>query len=222
MRLTLDRSFAQLNPNFQRQRTSLRVVRLAMAFYQQGLSLRQVAQALRRLGHRVHHVTIWRWLQRCSRELEERVWQGPLPQTIVVDETVLRTGWGNRWLYSALDPKTRRVVFMRGYAQRTFLQTLDFFRELIRIYRKYPQRVIVDGGPWYVWPLRRLGIERQVMRGGVRSYIERFFRYLKQRLNGLDRYFPKARSYRPLGNWLRMFAWYHNQIRKGIPDPLNA
>ena len=121
MRLTLDRSFAQLNPSFQRQRTPLHIVRLAMAFYQQGLSLRQVAQALRRLGHRVHHVTIWRWLQRCSRELEERVWQGPLPQTIVVDETVLRTGWGKRWLYSALDPKTRRVVFMRGYTGRLWV-----------------------------------------------------------------------------------------------------
>ena len=218
MRLALDRSLQKLTPPFQRERSPLRIVCLAVALYQQGLSFRQVARALQRLGHPVHHVTVWRWLQRCGRHLEGQVWRGSLPPVIVVDETALRTGWGKRWLYAAIDPKTRKLLFLRGYAHRDSSRTLDFLHGLAEAYAgQLPQRVIVDGGPWYVWPLRHLKIERRVVCGGVRNYIERFFRYLKQRMNGLDRYFPRGKSFESLSNWLRMFAWYYNHVRKGLP-----
>ena len=220
MRLTLEAPFRSLKFQFQRRRHSAQTVRLAMALYQQGLSFRQVSVTLRRLGQSVSHVTVWRWLQRCGQLLEGRLWQGPLPDAIVVDETILRTGWGHRYLYAVIDPKTRAVLFLSGYTQRSTRVTYDFFKELLRTCGdQKPKRVVVDGGPWYVWPLCWLKLRRCVMRGGIRSYVERCFRYLKQRMSGLDRYFPRGKDYRSLANWLQVYAWYYNHIRKAVPLP---
>lgn len=41
---------------------------------------------------------------------------------------------------------------------------------------------VVDGGRWYIEPLKQLGIKRVVMRYGVRNYVERFSKTLKRRL----------------------------------------
>ena len=220
MRLTLEAPFRSLKFQFQRHRHSAQTVRLAIALYQQGLSFRQVSLALERLGQPVSHVTVWRWLQRCGQLLEGNLWRGNLPDTVVVDETILRTGWGKRYLYAAIDPKTRAVLFMSGYPQRSTWVTYDFFKEWIQSSTgPRPKRVVVDGGPWYVWPLRWLKLRRSVMRGGIRSYVERCFRYLKQRMSGLDRYFPRGKDYRSLANWLRVYVWYYNHIRKAVPLP---
>lgn len=220
MHLVLDKPLRHLNPQFQRKRFPLPLVRLVLSLYQQGLSFRQVAKALARLGYPIHHVTVWRWLQRCGQLLEGNLWHGPLPEAIVVDETILRTGWGKRYLYTVIDPKTRAVLFMSGYTQQSTWVTYDFFKDLLRTCGgQKPQRVVVDGGHWYVWPLRWLKLRRRVVRGGIRSYVERCFRYLKQRLSGLDRYFPRGKDYRSLANWLRVYVWYYNHIRKALPVP---
>jgi len=42
--------------------------------------------------------------------------------------------------------------------------------------------VIVDKSPWYRWALDRLGLKYQYQRFGVRNVVERFFGYLKQRI----------------------------------------
>jgi transposase-like protein len=50
-----------------------------------------------------------------------------------------------------------------------------FFRQITRLYGRKPEEAIVDGGPWYRDALNRLGIRRQVVSGGIRNYIERWF-----------------------------------------------
>lgn len=223
MQLTLDRSLRGIHPHFERVHTPVQVVRHAVALYEQGLSFRQVAKALRRWGYCVHHTTVWRWLQRCGEDLRLKLWIGQLPKTIVVDETLIHSGWGQFWLYAAIDPHTRQVLFMRAYPQRNYDTTKDFFAEMIRTYGgQKPDEVVVDGGFWYIWPLREFGMVRQVVSGSIRNYVERFFRYLKQRMNGFDRYFPQGTSYHPMANWFRVFAWFHNVVVKGGSLVFNA
>jgi transposase-like protein len=41
--------------------------------------------------------------------------------------------------------------------------------------------IIVDRGPWYRWALERLGLRYRYLRFGLRSRVERFFGYLRQR-----------------------------------------
>ena len=41
--------------------------------------------------------------------------------------------------------------------------------------------VIIDRGPWYRWALDRLGLEYEYQRFSMKSRVERFFRYLKER-----------------------------------------
>jgi len=40
--------------------------------------------------------------------------------------------------------------------------------------------VVVDRSPWYRWALERLGLEYRHDSLGIRSRVERFFRYLKE------------------------------------------
>ncbi|MEM4001044.1 MAG: hypothetical protein QXW86_09905 [Saccharolobus sp.] len=41
--------------------------------------------------------------------------------------------------------------------------------------------LVVRRFPWYIWALERLSLEYEYQRFGLRSSVERFFRYLKER-----------------------------------------
>ena len=50
------------------------------------------------------------------------------------------------------------------------------------------------------------------MRGGVRDYVERWFRELKRRVRVFNLSFPQKKAdQRSMNNWLRVLAWHYNQ-----------
>ena len=137
-----------------RERTPAWAIALALATYAQGLSLRRTALVLAQLGIRVSHVAIWYWIQHFA--LKCSPWNGPLPQRIVVDETRVKLGGRCCWILAAIDPQTRRVLYMRVSRDRHLNTTMAFFQELAQVYGAWPQEAIVDGGPWskglcFVW-----------------------------------------------------------------------
>lgn len=75
-----------------------------------------------------------------------------------MDETEVRVGSKTMYLWVALDPETRAVYHLALTEVRNILVAWSFFRAIRRRYGRYPSLVITDGGTWYRWPLRRLGI----------------------------------------------------------------
>jgi len=75
--------------------------------------------------------------------------------------------------------------------------------------------VIVDKSPWYRWALERLGLEYRHERLGLRSRVERFFRYLKERMM-VFHHKMSARDYkqgiRNLNLFLNLFTLYYQTI----------
>jgi putative transposase len=77
--------------------------------------------------------------------------------------------------------------------------------------------VIVDSGPWYRWAFESLGLEYRYERFGLRSRVERFFRYLKERtvifhhkLSARDH----AQGINNLNLFLSLFTLYYQVARE--------
>lgn len=51
---------------------------------------------------------------------------------------------------------------------------------------------VTDGGPWYRWPAQGLELMHVVLVGGIRSYIERLFETVKDRMRAFDCFFPTS------------------------------
>ena len=194
----------------QRERTPAWAIALGLAAYAQGLSLRRTALLLAPWGVRVSHVAVWYWIQAFSDNWP--VWSGPLPERIVVDETRVKLGGRLCWIWAAMDPKTRRILYLRVSRDRTLRSTMQFFEELARVYGHWPREAVVDGGPGYQGALFRLQRTQRIrLIGGIRNYVERRFREFKRRIQVFDGSFPQhRRDHRSITRWLRMFAWFHN------------
>ncbi len=207
----------------QRERTPAWAVALAFLLYPLGFSLRKTAQVLAQQGVSVAHTSVWYWLHAYGGKL--KVWQGDLPDSIVVDETWVKVAGRDCWIFTALDPKTWRVVYLEPSFRRDEAAAEAFFQHLAQAYGAWPKCVISDGGPWYraVLAFQRWtrGLQWQVVKGGVRSSIEGFYgEFLKRRIKDFDKYFPSARyKLRRVKEWLRLYAWFHNTSRLG-GDPL--
>lgn len=195
----------------QREKTESWAVALALAAYALGLSFRKTAQLLGGLGVPISHVAIWYWKEKFANNW--RVWLGPLPSRIVVDETLVKVGGRKCWIFAAIDPATRRVLYLQAFRDRGLWHTCEFFQELGKTYGRWAQEAIVDGGPWYqgaLWLLQQT--QRVRMVGGIRNYVERFFRELKRRLKAFDVSFPQRRlGLASVRHWLKLYAWHYNQ-----------
>lgn len=104
--------------------------------------------------------------------------------------------------------------------------TLSFLKGMARKYGKKPEWIITDGGIWYNYALRRLGINHKIVSGNIRNYVERQIETLKDRLKVFDNYFPHKESgyvgllyvrrdnYSHVINWLCAFTFFYNRLRR--------
>src|SRR2546422_6309267 len=72
--------------------------------------------------------------------------------------------------------------------------------------------VLVDGGPWYPWPLDRMGIRWLHIIFGERNAIERFFRTMKERTKRFYNNLPSDRLDN-LESFLNVFMLWYNYLR---------
>ena len=173
------------------------------------LSFRKTAEVLGLLGKEVSHVAVWYWNKKVG-EAEIKLHQGPLPPVIVVDETWVKVGGKEAWIYVALDPHTLKVVYLEPFFVRDEGNTNAFLEHLVEAYGEWPKEVITDGGPWYRAVAGGGEDHLEGSSGRGAAVIEGFFgEFLKRRIKaakkGLD----------SLGRWLWTFAWLHNLIMDG-------
>ena len=98
---------------------------------------------------------------------------GDIPEVLVVDETKIQIGSRQHYLYAAICPDSKRIIYAEIYPMRNYLATRTFFKKIIEIYGKRPGLVVTDGGPWYPEALRRLGIKFQVISGSISQELHR-------------------------------------------------
>lgn len=169
-----------------RERTPLELVLWALFVYVNGCSLRRVKGLLE---HRIRrsHVAIWTWVQQVGSRLGGMFRLGDLPDVLVVDGTPFMEGRRECYVWIGIDPAARAIVYVAVTEVRNLFTALGFFQAIRRRYGRLPTKVVTDAAMWYPWALRRLGIEHEVPRGGVRSYVERFNETLKDRARPFDK-----------------------------------
>lgn len=197
-----------------RKRTPPELILWALFLYVSGASFRRVRDLL---AHRCRrsHVAVWKWTQRIGSSLAGMFHHGSLPDVIVVDETPFMEGRRECYVWIAIDPVTRAVVYVALTQVRNVFMARGFFQAIRQAYGRFPKKVLTDGGCWYPWALRRLGIEHQVVRGGVRSYVERFNETLKDRARPFDKYMPCSLTcdLKHVLHWTRLVVFHYNWVR---------
>ncbi|MHA1687554.1 MAG: hypothetical protein ACTSYD_14315 [Candidatus Heimdallarchaeaceae archaeon] len=127
------------------------------------------------------HQALWYWVKRIKdlrEDLHKRVCRRGVPKIIVVDETEIHTTQGTLYLWFALDPYDKTLLGFSITKGRSIIECLLTFRYWFRCWGSKPLIVLTDGGKWY-GVLDRLGVLWVTLRGGIRSYIERFVTTLK-------------------------------------------
>jgi transposase-like protein len=76
---------------------------------------------------------------------------------------------------------SRELLALEMLYGRSSLNALAFLKKALKMCTNKPL-VLVDRGPWYRWAFERLGLEYRHERFGMRNMVERFFRYLKERI----------------------------------------
>ncbi|MCI0496798.1 MAG: DDE-type integrase/transposase/recombinase [Thermoplasmata archaeon] len=133
-----------------------------------------------------------------------------------MDETELQIGKRTYYLWVALDPDRRGIWYVALTEVRNLMLARSFFKAIRRVYGRFPERVITDGGTWYPWALRSLGIRHEVVKGGIRSYIERWNETLKDRTRSFDKYHPCRRhgcDGLHVLHWAIANVFYYNKVR---------
>ena len=185
----------------------------ACYLYLQGPSLRQTQRLLKDLELEVvAHSAIWYWFQQVGAQMSDTLVKRKRRRCLVVDETKIRTKDGWIYVFAAVDPENREVVSVLATRYRESVDALKFLKHCLR-YCKGKPIIATDGGPWYRWPTRRLGLKHIVMCGGERNYIERWFETFKDRLRVFDCYFPTQRL-ETIQNFAVIFCFWYNRCRQ--------
>ncbi|MDI6819286.1 MAG: DDE-type integrase/transposase/recombinase, partial [Candidatus Hodarchaeaceae archaeon] len=166
---------------FERNKKPLEAKVFACYLYLHGPSFEQTAWLLRDLGLKVAKSAVWYWFQRVGAEIGESIVSKRRRRFLVVDETNVSTREGQIWVFAAIDPENREIVGVHISRYKESVDVLQFLKRCLRRCEGKPV-LISDGGPWYRWPARRLGLEHIVLSGGGRNYIERLFETIKDRL----------------------------------------
>jgi putative transposase len=195
-----------------RNRTPSEYIDYGLYLYFLGLSLRNVVKALSYLNIvKRSHVTIWNWIQKFhprKTSLEER----KEVSEYIVDETVIKAGSENIWLWVATEPENSQFLAQTISKERNMFVAERFLSDIVRDYGKHA--VSTDGGTWYPQACEFLKIQHHVHSSIEKSLIERKMQYIKDRTEGFDDYFPckiKNCKLNHVRNWLNLFANYHNK-----------
>ena len=156
------------------------------------------------------HVSVFRWVH-AVRRIMPRVPRKER-KLVAMDETKLKINGRQVFVWAAIDVDTRELLAVYASYYRSHISTIAFVRRVMETCGGRPV-VLVDGGPWYRWPLERIGVRWLHIIFGERNAIERFFRTLKERTRRFYNNLPSD-SLENLESFLSLFMLWYNHLRR--------
>jgi putative transposase len=132
-----------------------------------------------------------------------------------VDETWVKVGSQEAWLWLAFEPYGRWFLGFRLSRTRNILTAELFLQTLIDRYGRHP--VYTDEGDWYPDACRSLELEHRIYDAVRGNLMERFVQYVKDRTEVFDDYFPCRREhcrFEHVEGWLRYYQLFFNLFRR--------
>jgi transposase-like protein len=193
---------------FRRNKRPLESKIVACLLYLAGLSYRGMTYQTNLVE--ASHVSVYRWVHALKGIVS------PVPRRerkiVAMDETKLKINGRQVYVWAAIDTDTRELLAVYASYYRSHINTLVFLRRVLDTCTNTPV-VLVDGGPWYPWPLDQMGVKWLHITFGERNCIERLFRTMKERTR---RFYNNLPSHRldNLESFLSVFMLWYNHLRK--------
>ncbi len=186
-----------------REGTPMCIILYGVYLVFEGLSFRAASRALEAFARR-SHVSIWRWVQWLPPL--ERLFLARRVRCFLVDETMVKVGGVEGWVWVAYEPYQRRFLGLRFSWIRNSMTAEAFLRQMVKRYGRHP--VYTDGASWYPEACSSLGLEHRLLNDEYRSLIERAIETVKDRTEAFDDHHPcrrKGCSLNHVKNWLKSF-----------------
>ena len=194
---------------FKRNRVSLVEKVYACILFLAGLSTRCMTERFGLIRASREAVRLW------VHRLEGLLYHGPPRKRfmVAVDETKIKLNGLWVYLWAAIDVESREVLAVYASYHRSSLNAYIFLTMVMDACLNRPI-ILVDGGPWYPWALRQLNLPWIHVTFGPRSYIERWFRTLKERVRGFYQNInSKSRGILALNTLIQILTLGYNRLR---------
>ncbi len=136
----------------------------------------------------------------------ERLFLARGTRCFLVDETMVRVGGVEGWIWVAYKPYQRRFLGLWFSWVRSSMTAEAFLRQLIKRYGRHP--VYTDGAAWYPEACKALSLEHRLLNDEYKSLIERAIQAVKDRTEAFDDNHPCRRrgcNLNHVKNRLRLF-----------------
>lgn len=144
---------------YPKMRTKGRVVATAIDLYFEGLSVRKVKVQIDKIfGVKLSQVAIWKWVKKFSRLVSEYV-ETLKPQLLgiyKVDETAIKCKGVQKWFWEIIDEETKFLVASHLSGSRTGKDAVALFEKSMKVAKKKPFSIYVDGLPAYIQGYNRV------------------------------------------------------------------
>ena len=147
------------NGNFERMRSQKHIIAVAMGFYFDGMSVRNIQSQIRYIFKvDVSQVTIHNWLTKYSELVYEYVseMKCELGDEWHVDETVIKIKGRQQWFWEMIDEKTRFMVAGHLSKTRTIEECTVLFESAKKRANHKPKIIFSDGCFSYIKAFNRV------------------------------------------------------------------
>jgi putative transposase len=197
---------------FVRNKVSREVKAEAIRLYMEGLSLRVIARKFH-----VSKESVRQWILKFEEAFAGKELAGKKERPVILlDETKLKRHGRIVCIAVCLDLERREVVSTQCTGSITFVSTANVTREALKTCTNKNPMMIVDHAPWYRAPFEFLSVDYIHKTFGIRNYIERWYRTLKERTKRFYNNFPirnEAGAILRIGRFLHLFAYWYNHMR---------
>ncbi len=162
----LELLFAKL---FKKNYVDIKTKIKACLLYYLGLSLRKAAKLLN-----ISHEAVRKIYKRARKIFNPKKKKR---KVIAIDETKLY----GFYVFAAIDINSNEIIAIYASKGRSSLDALIFMKKVLKACIAKPQLILCDRGPWYIYALRKLGLNYRHETFGLRNAIERWFFLLKHR-----------------------------------------
>lgn len=192
---------------FVRQRKKHETKVIAILVYHAGLSYRKTSQIIGNLES-FSHESVRKWYMKCIAFFSPHRKQRPV---IAVDETKVK--WEGRQIYiwNAIDIEDHVVLAVYVSVSRTSFDAIYFLKKVLNYCENKPF-ILVDGGPWYRWAFKRLGLEWGHQTFGERNHIEQWYNQYKARVKRFWKRFPYHSSLQSINQWSLAWTGLYNLL----------
>lgn len=197
--------------SFARHKVSREIKAEAARLYMEGLSLRVLARKFH-----VCKETVRKWILKFEEAFAGKKLAGVKDRDVILlDETKVKRNGRMAYVSVCLDLERREVLSSRCNRSVSSLSTILVVKEALGTCSGTPL-LITDHAPWYKYAFGSLKLNYIQKTFGIRNYIERWYRTLKQRTKRFFNNFPirnEGRAIERISSFLHLFAYWYNHMR---------